>query len=434
MKNIFTFIAATLAFVAGAAEANAQALDGTYTVVQGNTITVQIGAAYQSTLKRATNISYTWTAANSSIAIQSKTSTTCTIKGVTPTSNVRLNYQCSYRYDGYARSMNFYYDITVKSNTISVTRVDMSPESATMEVGETLQLNATAYPTNATNRNLNWTTENYSVASVSSSGLVTARGTGRVWIWARAEDGSGAGNYCVIDVKEPTKVSSIVLSESEKTLTVGESFELTATVLPENAYNKDLKWSSDNEDVAIVSNGLITAMNPGECNITCASSDDSNVSAVCHISVQEPERYWLSVIVPNGNFAIDVTDLNEVNMKLTPDEGYTINTVTLNGETCTHDNGKICLPKLTHNSTLNIVFATETITGIESANVNSEHLKVAVLNHTISIEGLTENQEIRVYDTDGLLIKATTETTFELPESGIYILHIGHKTFKLAIL
>lgn len=181
MKNLFTFIAIMLTFVVGTTEVNAQALDGTYTVTQGSTVTVQIGAAYQTTLSRATNVSYTWTAANSSIAIQSKTSTTCTIKGVTPTSNVRLNYQCSYRYDGYARSMNFYYDITVKSNTIQVTRVEMTQEKAELEVGKTLQLSATAYPMNATNRALNWTTENYSVASVDNSGLVTARGEGRVW-------------------------------------------------------------------------------------------------------------------------------------------------------------------------------------------------------------------------------------------------------------
>lgn len=190
MKNLFTFIAIMLACVVGTVEVNAQALDGTYTVTQGSTVTVQIGAAYQTTLARATNVSYTWTAANSSIAIQSKTSTTCTIKGITPTDKVRLNYQCSYRYDGYARSMNFYYDITVKLNTIQVTRVVMSPENAELEIGETLQLSATAYPTNATNRTLNWTTENYSVASVDNSGLVTARGEGQVWIWARAKDGS----------------------------------------------------------------------------------------------------------------------------------------------------------------------------------------------------------------------------------------------------
>lgn len=112
MKNLLTFINVILFIIVGIAKADAQALDGTYTVTQGSTVTVQIGAAYQTTLNRATNVTYTWTAANSAIAIQSNTSKTCTIKGVTPTDKVRLNYQCSYRYDGYARTMNFYYDIT----------------------------------------------------------------------------------------------------------------------------------------------------------------------------------------------------------------------------------------------------------------------------------------------------------------------------------
>lgn len=139
-----------------------------------------------------------------------------TIKGNT-VGTAKLNYHCSYYIDGYYRTMDFYYDITIKSNTIAVTRIEMSPSSATMEIGETLQLTATPYPTNATNRSVNWTTENYSVASVSSS-LITARGEGKVWIWARATDGSGAGNYCVVTVNAPTKVSSIELSETEKTL------------------------------------------------------------------------------------------------------------------------------------------------------------------------------------------------------------------------
>lgn len=78
--------------------------------------------------------------------------------------------------------MVIYYDVTIKSNTISVAHIEMTPSSATLEIGETIQLSATAYPTNATNRSLNWTTEDYSVAFVSYSGSVSARGAGRVWI------------------------------------------------------------------------------------------------------------------------------------------------------------------------------------------------------------------------------------------------------------
>ncbi len=432
MKNYLKLFSVLMLLIMSANQAFAQIKDGEATVVQGSTTTVSIGSAYQSTLNRATSINYTWTASSSAITILSKTNKTCTIKG-NAAGTAKLNYHCSYYIDGYYRTMDFYYDITIKSNTISVTRIEMTPSFATMEVGETLQLNATAYPTNATNRNLSWSTEDYSVASVSSSGLVTARGAGRVWIWARAKDGSGAGNYCVVDVNEPTKVTSIALSETDKTLTVGETFELVAIALPENAYDKSLIWSSDNEEIATVNDGVITAMSPGECDITCASSDGSEISAICHISVQEPEQYWISVIVPNGNFSINVTDMESVKLKITPDDGYTINSITLDGENQGHDNGELVLPKLTHNSTLNIVFVAEAITGIESVDGDSAEFRVMVSNHTVSVKGLSSNQEIHVYDTNGALIKVTTKNSFELPKTGIYILHIGNKSFKLAI-
>lgn len=522
MKNLFTFIAIMLAFMVGTAEVNAQALDGTYTVTQGNTVTVQIGAAYQTTLARATNVSYTWTAANSSIAIQSKTSTTCTIKGVTPTSSVRLNYQCSYRYDGYARSMNFYYDITVKSNTIQVTRVDMSPEKAEMEIGETLQLSATAYPTNATNRTLNWTTENYSVASVDNSGLVTARGEGRVWIWARAKDGSGAGNYCVVDVKAPQKVESIELSATEKTIELDEFFTLTATILPENAQNKNVAWSSDNTNVATVSDGEVVAVNPGTCNIICSSTDGSNISATCAVTVKEPtkvtsielekealllnigemfsleatvlpdnaynqsvewtttdsrvatvedgnitaigdgecdiicsamdgsgvsaachvtvnpaSRYWLTVQVPNGSYAIDVTDFEEVTLKITPDEGYKVHSVTLNGDEIVDavNSSTITLNKLEKDATLNAVFIEddETTTGLGYVEPDDNDVRLSVSNHTVNITGIEEDTAIYVYAINGTLVKTASEQSFELPGNAVYLIKVGSRSYKIAL-
>lgn len=432
MKNFLKLFSVLMLMVVSANQVYAQIKDGEATVTQGSTVTVSIGAAYQSTLNKATRINYTWTTSSSAISIQSKTNKTCTIRGNTA-GTARLYYHCSYYIDDFYRTMDFYYEITIKSNIVSVTRIEISPSSATLEIGETIQLDATVYPTNATNRNLNWTTEDYSVASVSSSGLVTARGAGRVWIWARATDGSGAGNYCVVDVKEPKKVASIELSESEKSLNVGETFELIATVLPEDAYNKSLIWSSDDEDIATVSNGIISAVSPGECDIKCEAADGSNVSATCHIIVNEPEQYWLSVVVPNGNSAINVTGMESVELKITPDEGYAINSVTLDGEEQEHDNGTIVLQKFTHNSTLNVVFIADIPVGVEQVDAGNAPMSVTVFNHIVSIKGLPEGQEVHVYDTKGGLVKVTTDDRFELSKAGIYILRIGSRAYKIAV-
>lgn len=421
--------------VISASQAFAQIKDGEATVIQGSTTTVSIGAAYQSTLNRATGINYTWTAGSSAISIQSKTNKTCTIKGNTP-GTAKLNYHCSYYIDGYYRTMDFYYDITIKSNTISVTRIEMTPSSATLEIGETIQLNATAYPTNATNRSLNWTTENYSVASVSNNGLVTARGAGRVWIWVRATDGSGTGNYCVVDVKGPIIVSSIELSETEATMEVGEDLTLTASILPDNANNKSVDWTSDNTDVATVVDGKITAVSPGECNITCASTDGSNVSAVCHIVVNEPEQHWLSVVLPNGSFSINATNLETIELKITPDSDYTVHSITADGveQDIAPDETLLTLPALSHSTTVNVVFAFSGIsTNVEEIPDTSDSLHLTVTGNDVTVQGLQYGELVNVYTINGESLITTCESSFALNNSGVYIVRIGARTFKIAI-
>mgnify|MGYP000773255744 FL=1 len=435
MKNLYKFISVLLLMIISASHAFAQIKDGEATVIQGSTTIVSIGAAYQSTLNRATGINYTWTAGSSAISIQSKTNKTCTIKGNTPGS-AKLNYHCSYYIDGYYRTMDFYYDITIKSNTISVTRIEMTPSSATLEIGETIQLSATAYPTNATNRSLNWTTENYSVASVSNSGLVTARGAGRVWIWARATDGSGAGNYCVVDVKEPTIVTSIELSETEATMEVGEELTLTASILPDNANNKSVNWTSDNTDVATVVDGLITAVSPGECDITCTSTDGSDVSAVCHIVVNEPEQHWVSVVLPNGSFSINATNLETIELKITPDPDCTVHSIMVDGveQDIAPDETLLTLPALSHSTTVNVVFASSGIsTNVEEIPDASNSLHLTVSGNTVTIQGLQDGEIINVYTINGESLITTCESSFALNNSGVYIVRIGARTFKIAI-
>lgn len=436
MKYLLKTLTLLLVAVFSATEAFAQTKDGEATVVQGSTTTVSISTAYQNTLNHyATSINYTWTASSSAITIQSKTKTSCTIKGNTP-GTAKLNYHCSYYIDGYYRTMDFYYDITIKSNTISVTRIEMTPSSAILEIGETIHLNATAYPTNATNRSLNWTTENYSVASVSNNGLVTARGAGRVWIWARATDGSGAGNYCVVDVKEPTKVTSIELSKTEATMEVGEVLTLTASILPDNANNKSVNWTSDDTDVATVVDGIITAVNPGECNITCASTDGSNISAVCHIVVNEPEQHWLSVVLPNGSFSINATNLETIELKITPDSDYTVHSITADGveQDIAPDETLLTLPALSHSTTVNVVFAFSGIsTNVEEIPDASNSLHLTVSGNTVTIQGLQYGEIVNVYTIKGESLITTCENSFAINNSGVYIVRIGARSFKIAI-
>ena len=90
----------------------------------------------------------------------------------------------------------------------------------------------------------------------------------------------------IVEVPDEVMVSQITLNATNKELTAGQTFQLSATVLPSNATNNSVTWSSNNTSVATVStNGLVTAVADGSATITCTAQDGSGVKASCNISV-----------------------------------------------------------------------------------------------------------------------------------------------------
>ncbi|MGN1216458.1 MAG: Ig domain-containing protein, partial [Phocaeicola sp.] len=177
-------------------------------------------------------------------------------------------------------------NVSVDAATIYVTSITLNKASASLYVGETTQLNATVSPSSATNKSVSWTSDDTSVATVSSTGLVTAKSAGTATITCKAKDGSGKQATCNISVKEDVKPTSITLSASKVSLSEGETLQLTATVSPSDAVDKSVTWMSDNTTVAIVdNNGLVTAKSAGTANIIVTTSN--NLAAVCAVTVNE---------------------------------------------------------------------------------------------------------------------------------------------------
>lgn len=278
-----------LAFTA-VLNANASAKAGEATVYEGGTVNIALADTYRRTLMRATDVSYQWYSESSSYAsVVSSTRYNATVKGVKATSSCKVYFKCSYFLDGYFRTMDFYYKITVLSTNISVTSVTLSQSSATITEGNKLQLTASVYPTNATNKNVNWSSSNTSVATVNSYGLVSAKSAGTSTITCRAADGSGKYATCKVYVESATVyVSSISLNKTSATLSEGETLQLSASVNPSTATNKSLSWSTDDASVATVSgSGLVTAKSAGSATITCKAKDGSGKYAKCTVTVKE---------------------------------------------------------------------------------------------------------------------------------------------------
>lgn len=198
-------------------------------------------------------------------------------------------YEDWYDY-GSSHSANFiikaFTDNTSQQNVINVERISLNKDNLTLEEGSKEQLKATITPSDATYRNVTWTSSNDSVASVDNSGNVTAKSIGTAVITATTKDGKSAD--CTVTVKKKEiAIEFIYLDCGSLSIQKGKSVRITAIIGPDNTtYSKTVKWSSSNEGVATVdSDGNVKAIAAGKTTITAETVNGKIAS--CSISVYE---------------------------------------------------------------------------------------------------------------------------------------------------
>jgi len=202
--------------------------------------------------------------------------------------------------------------VTVKeaaAPTIAVTVITLSHSNFTLEIGTTATLIATITPNNASNKKVTWSSNNETVAAVSEEGVVTAKAKGEAIITVTTEDG-GKTAQCTVTVQEPAapgtegKVTGIKLDWTSLSLLQGTSrfipgrdriiftggiFQLTATVLPNDATNKKVTWTSSDESVVKVDQtGKLTVIitsSKDEATIITATTEDGAKTATCEVYI-----------------------------------------------------------------------------------------------------------------------------------------------------
>ena len=171
------------------------------------------------------------------------------------------------------------------SSAVGVTGVSLSPTELSLKTGGSSQLTATVAPSTATNKNVSWSSSHTNVATVSSSGLVSAVAAGDATITVTTVDGGKTATCYVVVSDNVVSVTGISLSTNSISLSVGGTQTLTATVTPSNASDKTVYWSSSNTDVASVSDGgVVSAITPGNATIT-ARTNNGGYTATCSVTV-----------------------------------------------------------------------------------------------------------------------------------------------------
>lgn len=191
-------------------------------------------------------------------------------------------------------------------NPVKVEEIRLNTQSLKITIGSNAQLTATVLPDNATNKSLLWSSEDEDIATVSQNGVVEGVGVGKTKITATSGD---VAVSCEVII-ESIKVTGISLSNTNVSIEVNDIVELEAIILPENATNKTVLWSSQDNSIAkIDQNGVITGIKAGNTTVT-ASTEDGNFSASCEIEVK--------------NISIKEISLNNYNITLLPTEKESI--------------------------------------------------------------------------------------------------------------
>ncbi|MDO5394888.1 MAG: Ig-like domain-containing protein [Bacteroidales bacterium] len=225
-----------------------------------------------------------------------------------------------------------------------VEKIVIDKPTASLNIGESLQLTAAINPADADNKTIKWSISDPSIASVSQNGLVQGVTPGSATITVAAQDGSGVKATSTVTVRRP--VTAISLNSSSLNLDLGNTGTLSVVLTPENASNTDFAVESSNTSVATVTkNGRtisVKTVGIGTSTIT-VSSQDGNHTATCNVTVslsRTPANLALAIkkggvryYIPESVYSSDIMPVGYTKEGVTVSNGTTTFVLALNDAT-----------------------------------------------------------------------------------------------------
>ena len=240
------------------------------TITKGKTLTLT-PTVYPSSL---TDKSVTWTSSNTAVATVSSDGTVKGIKAGTAT------ITCTSNATGLSNSCA----VTVITGSITLNKSEVA-----LLKDKTVTLKATLTPSDLSDKSVTWKSSNTKVATVSSSGKVTAVKTGTATITCTST-ALGLSATCKVTV------GKVTLDKTEMLLRKGKTETLTATVYPSSLEDKSVTWKSSDTNIATVTTaGKVKGIKDGTVTITC-TSNATGLKATC------------TVKVVTGNITLDKTE------------------------------------------------------------------------------------------------------------------------------
>ena len=194
-------------------------------------------------------------------------------------------------------------DVVVKNGTILASGLSASLEKNSISVGETSKIEYKIKPVEATDKKVTFVSSNSNVAVVSNDGVVTGVKPGNAIIMVTTS--CGVSESLPIKVKVTDIKPSKITTSNNLTIQAGKSSLINTVIEPKNTTDKNIKWSSSNEDIAVVnSDGIVTGVNAGNCIITATLG---NLTSTTNVNVSEIKVTGIDVNMSNINMNIGDT-------------------------------------------------------------------------------------------------------------------------------
>ena len=288
-------------------------------------------------------------------------------------------------------------------------------------------LSATILPANTLNKTITWTSSNSKVATVDKNGKVTAVSIGKATITAKTNNNKSA--TCSIEVINPVAVEKVIINKTFEEMRVNNTIDLKATIVPSNATNKAVTWTSSNSKVATVDkNGKVTAVSVGKAIITAKSNNGK--TADCIIEVVIPltklEVNYESLALLKGESAtlkLTITPSNATNKTITwTSSNSKVATVDKNGKVIAIGNGSAIITAesykgLTTKTYVNVVdevLIREILldkTRLNMTEGNSATLNVTITPNNVKNKAITwtsSNSKVATVDKNGKVTAVTS--------------------------
>lgn len=327
-----------------------------------------------------------------------------------------------------------------------VTSVSLDKHECSMKIGETTTLRTSILPNDADNKDLVWRSSNESVATV-ENGVVTAHASGKARVRVTPADGSDHFDDCEITVFQPV----IGVNVEPRTLTlksIGATKQLTADVLPENADNRNVKWSSVNTSVCFVmDNGTVVAVSEGSSVVT-ATTVDGGFTDFCVVIVKLPvdDKRPVTGIRLEQN-SVTLSKIGEtVKLKATvlpadadnpniqwESSDRTVCLVINDGTVVAIGAGSAIITATTEDGG----FSAQCVVVVKSAptaitETSRDVIVVKAENHYICVEGMSKDDKLQIFSADGTNVYSGKVSRVHV-EAGVYLVKIGNEIVKVIV-